>query len=121
MTGGKVVILGPTGRNFAAGMSGGIAYVYDPAGTLSESLNGEMVQLESLDDDDVEWLHGMVTAHADATDSAVAQRVLRDWDGELSNFVKVMPRDYRRVLEAIADAEERGADVGEAIMAAANG
>jgi glutamate synthase domain-containing protein 2/glutamate synthase domain-containing protein 3 len=121
MTGGKVVILGPTGRNFAAGMSGGIAYVYDPANVLPASLNAEMVQLESLEDDDVEWLHGMISAHVDATDSAVGQRVLGDWDGELSKFVKVMPRDYRRVLEAIADAERSGVDVGEAIMAAANG
>ncbi|WP_281498645.1 glutamate synthase large subunit [Mycolicibacterium sp. F2034L] len=121
MTGGRVVILGQTGRNFAAGMSGGIAYVYDPAGNLAENLNAEMVELESLDDEDVDFLRTMVSAHVDATDSAVGQRILSNWDGELNSFTKVMPRDYRRVLEAIADAEQRGADVNEAIMAAASG
>lgn len=121
MTGGKVVILGPTGRNFAAGMSGGVAYVYDPAGVLGENLNTEMVELEALEAADVEWLQGILTAHVDATDSAVGQRVLSDWDNELKDFVKVMPRDYKRVLAAIAEAEQAGVNVDEAIMAAANG
>ncbi|WP_166907076.1 glutamate synthase large subunit [Mycobacterium sp. DL440] len=121
MTGGKVVILGPTGRNFAAGMSGGVAYVYDPAGVLGENLNTEMVELEALEASDVEWLQGILTAHVDATDSAVGQRVLSDWDNELKHFVKVMPRDYKRVLAAIAEAEQAGVNVDEAIMAAANG
>src|SRR6478736_5867468 len=123
MTGGKVVILGPTGRNFAAGMSGGVAYVYDPANALSENLNAEMVDLDEMgsdDSDDVVWLRGMVQAHVDATDSAVGQRVLADWENELKNFVKVMPRDFKRVLKAIADAERTGEDVDTAIMAAAN-
>ncbi|OBB25634.1 glutamate synthase subunit alpha [Mycolicibacterium peregrinum] len=121
MTGGKVVILGPTGRNFAAGMSGGVAYVYDPAGVLGENLNTEMVELEALEASDAEWLKGILTAHVDATDSAVGQRVLSDWVNELKNFVKVMPRDYKRVLAAIAAAEQAGDNVDEAIMAAANG
>jgi glutamate synthase (NADPH) large chain len=124
MTGGKVVILGPTGRNFAAGMSGGVAYVYDPAGVLGENLNTEMVELEALEASDVEWLQGILTAHVDATDSAVGQRVLDSWDGSdgaLKHFVKVMPRDYKRVLAAIAEAKEAGVNVDEAIMAAANG
>ncbi|MGB3321737.1 MAG: glutamate synthase large subunit [Mycolicibacterium fortuitum] len=121
MTGGKVVILGPTGRNFAAGMSGGVAYVYDPAGALGENLNTEMVELEALDASDSAWLREFVAAHVDATDSAVGQRVLSDWDDELKNFVKVMPRDYKRVLTAIAEAEKAGEDVNAAIMAAANG
>ncbi|MBJ7341896.1 glutamate synthase-related protein, partial [Mycolicibacterium sp.] len=121
MTGGKVAILGPTGRNFAAGMSGGIAYVYDLHGTLSDNLNAEMVELERLDPDDVEWLRGMLTAHVDATDSAVGQRILSDWESQLKHFVKVMPRDYRSVLAAIADAERNGEDVNTAIMAAARG
>jgi len=102
-------------------MSGGIAYVYDPNTALSENLNGEMVALEALDDDDVDWLRGMLVAHVDATDSAVGQRVLADWEGELKHFVKVMPRDYKRVLEAIAEAERNGEDVGTAIMAATSG
>jgi glutamate synthase (NADPH/NADH) large chain len=120
MTGGKVVILGPTGRNFAAGMSGGVAYVYDPASTLGDNLNSEMVDLDAMDDDDINWLHGMIQAHVDATDSAVGQRVLTDWENELTNFVKVMPRDFKRVLQAIAEAERTGEDVDTAIMAAAN-
>ena len=121
MTGGRVVILGPTGRNFAAGMSGGIAYAYDPHGRLPQNLNTEMVELEELDDTDVEWLHDMLTAHRDATDSAVAERVLADWPRQVGDFVKVMPRDYRNVLKAIAQAERIGADVDEAIMAASRG
>ncbi len=124
MTGGKVVILGPTGRNFAAGMSGGVGYVYDPGGELSNNLNAEMVDLDNLDDDDVDWLHGMIVAHVDATDSAVGQRILADWTGQLTHFVKVMPRDFKRVLQAIAEARASGAtgsDVDQAIMAAASG
>jgi glutamate synthase (NADPH/NADH) large chain len=124
MTGGKVVILGPTGRNFAAGMSGGVAFVYDPQGSLPQNLNAEMVELEELggaDSEDAVWLHGIVTAHVDATDSTVGQHILSDWDNELKHFVKVMPRDYKRVLTAIAEAERTGENVNEAIMAAASG
>jgi len=121
MTGGRVVILGPTGRNFAAGMSGGVAYVYDPAGALPSNLNTEMVNLEELDDADLQWLRDMLAAHHDTTDSAVAQRLLADWPKQAGDFVKVMPRDYKNVLAAIADAERTGADVDEAIMAASRG
>jgi glutamate synthase (NADPH) large chain len=120
MTGGKVIILGQTGRNFAAGMSGGVAYVYDPAGALGENLNAEMVDLDAMDADDINWLNGMIQAHVDATDSTVGQQVLAEWENELKNFVKVMPRDFKRVLQAIADAERTGSDVDTAIMAAAN-
>ena len=80
-----------------------------------------MVDLDALDDTDREWLRDMITAHVDATDSAVGQRILADWDGEVTNFVKVMPRDYKRVLSAIAEAEAAGSDVNNAIMAAARG
>ena len=123
MTGGKVAILGPTGRNFAAGMSGGMAYVYDPRGALPANLNAEMVELETIEDgsDDSTWLHDIIQAHVDATDSAVGQRVLSDWESELKHFVKVMPRDYKSVLAAIAEAERNGENVNEAIMAAARG
>ncbi len=121
MTGGKVVILGPTGRNFAAGMSGGVAYLYDPERELPDNLNAEMVDLDDLDDNDVDWLHGVIVAHVDATDSAVGQRILADWAGQLKHFVKVMPRDFKRVLQAIAEAERTGEDVDKAIMAAASG
>jgi glutamate synthase (NADPH/NADH) large chain len=121
MTGGKVVILGPTGRNFAAGMSGGVAYVYDPERRLPDHLNAEMVELEELDNDDLDWLHQMLTKHVDATDSTPGERILAHWGRERQQFVKVMPRDYKRVLEAIAEAEQNGTDVDQAIMAAAHG
>lgn len=124
MTGGKVVVLGPTGRNFAAGMSGGVAYVYDPDRELAGRLNTEMVDLDTFDtfgDDDVSWLREILAAHARATDSAPAQTILADWARLGTNFVKVMPRDYRRVLAAIAEAEADGTDPEEAIMAAAHG
>ncbi len=121
MTGGRVVILGPTGRNFAAGMSGGIAFVYDPQDRLQSNLNTEMVDLEAPADDDLEWLHSFLVAHQDATDSAVAQRILADWPRQAGDFVKVMPRDYKRVLAAIAEAERAGEDVDTAIMAASRG
>jgi glutamate synthase domain-containing protein 3 len=102
-------------------MSGGMAYVYDPDRVLPDNLNAEMVELETLDTDDVEWLRDMLQAHVDATDSAVGQRILTSWENELKHFVKVMPRDYKRVLAAIAAAEQSGEDVDTAIMAAASG
>ncbi|MGE2837280.1 glutamate synthase large subunit [Mycobacterium sp. SMC-4] len=126
MTGGRVVILGPTGRNFAAGMSGGIGYVYDPDDVLAQNLNAEMVDIEDMggpESEDSVFVHDMIQAHVDATDSAVGQRILAGWNSELAHFKKVMPRDYRRVLEAIAAAEARGVnsdEMSEAIMAAAN-
>ncbi|MCW2651254.1 MAG: glutamate synthase [Mycobacterium sp.] len=121
MTGGKVVILGPTGRNFAAGMSGGVAYVYDPDTQLPDRLNTEMVELEELDDNDLDWLHQMLTKHVDATESAPGQRILAHWVSERQRFVKVMPRDFKQVMSAIAEAKQNGTDVDQAIMAAAHG
>jgi glutamate synthase (NADPH/NADH) large chain len=79
-----------------------------------------MVDLDEMDADDIQWLKDTIQAHVDATDSAVGQRVLSKWENELKNFTKVMPRDFKRVLVAIAEAERDGADVDEAIMAAAN-
>ena len=82
-----------------------------------------MVDLDSLDEADVEWLREMIQAHVDATDSPVGQRILADWENELKNFTKVMPRDFKKVLQAIAEAEARGAagdEIDTAIMAAAN-
>jgi glutamate synthase (NADPH/NADH) large chain len=122
MTGGRAVILGPTGRNFAAGMSGGLAFVYDPDRTLWARLNRDMVDLDPMDDDDdIAWLRSVITNHFEMTGSAVAERLLSDWWNEVDRFQKVFPKDYKRVLEAIRDAEERGVDVGEAVMAAARG
>jgi glutamate synthase (NADPH/NADH) large chain len=118
MTGGRVVVLGGTGRNFGAGMSGGIAYVWDPHGRFAFNLNREMVDLDPLEDDDREFLRSIVRRHKAQTDSAVAARLLERWHEELRKFVKVMPKDYKRVLEAAAMAEEKGMSVEDAIMAA---
>ncbi|WP_285486919.1 glutamate synthase large subunit [Amycolatopsis taiwanensis] len=118
MTGGRVVVLGPTGRNFAAGMSGGIAYVLDLAGVR---VNREMVDLDPLDDEDIEFLRETVERHYVATQSAVARVLLADWDVAVERFGKVMPKDYKRVLHAQAAAERDGRDVNEAIMEAAHG
>jgi glutamate synthase (NADPH/NADH) large chain len=118
MTGGRVVILGPTGRNVAAGMSGGVAYILDLA---EQRLNREMVDLDPLDDDDRAFLRDVVTRHAGETASTVAATLLAGWDDAVERFRKVMPRDYKRVIEAARAAESEGADVDEAIMAAAHG
>jgi len=99
MTGGRVVILGKTGRNFGAGMSGGIAYVWDPEGEFPRQCNSETFELEGLADSaDREELHALVKKHYLYTHSAVAKRLMDDWDLALSQFVKVMPTDYKRVL-----------------------
>lgn len=99
MTGGRVVILGPTGRNFAAGMSGGITYVWDPEDQLRGRCNLEMVELEALlDDPDIHELRTLIERHKQFTGSAVAARLLADWPQTLRQFIKVMPTDYKRVL-----------------------
>ena len=121
MTGGRAVVLGPTGRNFGAGMSGGIAFVYDPDDTFFRRLNAEMVELEPLDEEDGEWLRATLRRHEEETGSTVATGLLERWRAEVRRFRKVMPRDYKRVLEAARIAEESGLDVDEAIMAAAHG
>ena len=104
MTGGRAVILGPTGRNFAAGMSGGIAYVLDDSGDFAEyRLNREMVEPEPLtDNEDIAELRLMIEDHLRYTDSAVAKRVVDDWQGSLEKFVKIMPTDYKAALERLA-------------------
>ena len=119
MTGGRVVVLGRTGRNFGAGMSGGEAYVLDPDSVFAEHVNYEMVSVVPLEQADREFLHGAVTRHRELTGSALAQRLLDDWEGTLGHFAKVMPNDYQRVLDAKAKAEREGLDVTETIMAAA--
>jgi glutamate synthase (NADPH/NADH) large chain len=121
MTGGQVVVLGTTGRNFAAGMSGGIAYIWDTEGTFPERVNPGMVDLVPLDDLDRTWLASTIFRHQELTGSTVAERVLADWTWSADQFVKVMPRDYKRVLDAIRKAEESGEDIDAAIMAAAAG
>jgi glutamate synthase (NADPH) large chain len=121
MTGGRVVVLGPTGRNFGAGMSGGMAYVWDPHGTFGANLNGEMVDLDDCAEDEVLWLSELLERHSAETDSQVAARILAGWPRSAGQFVKVMPRDYKRVLRAVRDAEATGVPVEDAIMAASRG
>ena len=107
MTGGRVVILGPVGRNFAAGMSGGIAYVLDPFERLAELCNPGMVDLESIEtDDDDREVRELIVAHFRHTRSDTAQRVLEKWETTLPHFVKVMPRDYKRALLGIEFGDE---------------
>ncbi|HEV2361280.1 MAG TPA: glutamate synthase-related protein, partial [Acidimicrobiales bacterium] len=120
MTGGRVLVLGPTGRNFGAGMSGGVAYVLDRA-TLSRRVNRETVELEDLEAEDREAVLEMARAHHDLTGSVVAGRLLADPDATLAGMAKVMPRDYKRVLLATREAQLRGENLEVAIMAAAHG
>ena len=116
MTGGKVVVLGQTGRNFAAGMSGGIAYVVD---LNVENINAEMVELESLDDDDRSFLSSILKNYLEETDSPLAKKLLEDKD--FKRFTKVMPREYKRVLLAQAKAKKDGTDPMQAVMEVSRG
>jgi glutamate synthase (NADPH/NADH) large chain len=95
--------------------------VYDPDDTFARRLNFEMVDLDPLDEADKAWLRDAIRTHQSETDSAVAARILARWHEEVRSFVKVFPKDYKRVLEAIARAEETGQDVDEAIMASSHG
>jgi len=113
MTGGRVVVLGPTGRNFAAGMSGGLAFVLDEDGTFPGRVNPEMAdQLEDLDEGDAIELRALVAEHVERTDSPVGRRVLDEWDELLPSFVKIYPTDYKRVLGERAAAEAAASNGG---------
>jgi glutamate synthase (ferredoxin) len=119
MTGGRVIILGKTGRNFAAGMSGGIAYVLDEAGDFATRCNQELVALEKLaDEDETEQIWKLIQRHQTYTKSERAAKILGDWKNFAPKFVKVMPKDYKRVLEKVKEAEQQGLSGDEAIMAA---
>ncbi|MDF2978814.1 MAG: glutamate synthase large subunit [Actinomycetospora sp.] len=118
MTGGRVVVLGSTGRNLGAGMSGGIAFVHD----LPEiRVNTEMVSLDAVDDEDAAWLRGVVERHRDLTGSPRAATLLGDWEAAVRRFTKVMPDDFRRVLDATQRAQAEGRDPDEVIMEVAAG
>jgi glutamate synthase (NADPH/NADH) large chain len=121
MTGGHVVVLGQVGRNFAAGMSGGIAYVFDPSGTFDARVNQEMVDVEVLDDADETWLVERIARFSSLTGSHTAASLLADWHSSVADFKKVVPREYRRVLEAIAAAEREGRPADAAVMELAHG
>jgi glutamate synthase (ferredoxin) len=119
MTGGKVVILGRTGRNFAAGMSGGIAYVLDEAGDFANHCNQQMVGLEKLEDPgEIAEIEAMIQKHRTYTQSKKAAKVLALWEEMVPKFVKVMPKDYKRVLAALKKAEQDGLS-GDAALTAA--
>ncbi len=119
MTGGKVVVLGLTGRNFAAGMSGGIAYILDESSDFATRCNISMVGLEKLEDpEEIKDLKQLIQQHVDYTESAIGERVLADWNAIAPKFVKVMPKDYKRVLQAIKEALEDGLSGDDALNAA---
>lgn len=119
MTGGRVVVLGDTGRNFAAGMSGGIAYVYDPEGVLIQRSNLEMVLLEHLEDPkEIEVVYGMIQRHSMYTDSMLAMKILSNWDQSIRQFVRVIPKDYKRMLNQIEKAQDQGFTGDTALLAA---
>jgi glutamate synthase domain-containing protein 2/glutamate synthase domain-containing protein 1/glutamate synthase domain-containing protein 3 len=106
MTGGRVVVIGPTGLNFAAGMSGGIAYVLDVDGNFAGRANTELVDVETPAADDLEEVRALVAEHAERTGSPVAAGLIEEWDVAARRFVKVMPRDYKRALAELAKAQE---------------
>ena len=119
MTGGRAVVLGSTGRNFAAGMSGGIAYVLDENGTFNKKCNKEMIDMEVLKDiDEINQVKGMILKHISYTGSTLAKRVIDNWSDILPTFVKVMPKDYKRMLSAIKKMHDAGLSGDEALMAA---
>ena len=120
MTGGRVVILGQTGRNFAAGMSGGVAYVYDTDGDFaSKRCNKEMVELQPVvDTEDVIELKTMIQKHVEYTGSTHAKNILDDWNNSLSKFVKIIPKDYKRMISAIKTAQQSGVTGDDALMSA---
>ncbi len=121
MTGGQVYVLGGTGRNFGAGMSGGVAFVHDADGAFESRVNTEMVELDRPDAEDRAGITRWLRRHQEETGSVLAAALLAEGDAALDRFVKVMPTDYRRVLEAEKAALARGDDPVAAIMAAAHG
>jgi glutamate synthase (ferredoxin) len=119
MTGGTVVVLGPTGRNFAAGMSGGVAYILDESGDFATRCNMQMVALEKFEDaEESENVRKLIQRHAEFTKSQKAWKVLALWEKYSGMFVKVMPKDYKRVLSALKKARQQGLSGEDAINAA---
>jgi glutamate synthase (ferredoxin) len=119
MTGGRVVILGCTGRNFAAGMSGGIAYVLDENCDFDRNCNQQMVLLEKFEDaKEIAEVRAMIQRHADYTKSERALKILANWEQFMPKFVRVIPKDYKRILQTLAKVEASGLSGEEALMAA---
>jgi glutamate synthase (ferredoxin) len=121
MTGGRVVVIGSTGRNFAAGMSGGVAYVLNEQDDFNIRCNMGMVDLEKMDVEDSNIVKHLISTHLQYTQSTVARRILDSWPEYQNKFIKVMPKDYKRVLLAIKKAKETGVSEDEAVMEAAHG
>ncbi len=118
MTGGRVVVLGPTGRNFAAGMSGGIAYILDEEGSFSILCNQSMVELEGLEEEDFDEIKNMIKRHVECTQSERGKGILSQWGSFNGKFLKVIPKDYKRMLAAINRVKDAGLSGDEALMAA---
>ena len=119
MTGGNVVVIGRAGRNFGAGMSGGVGYVLDEVGDFPQRVNPQMVGIEKVEEKkEIAALRAMIQKHFDYTKSEKAKAVLANWDQMLPKFVKVMPKDYKRMLACIERAQAQGLTGDEAIMAA---
>jgi glutamate synthase (ferredoxin) len=119
MTGGRVVVLGSYGRNFAAGMSGGVAYVLDEKGSFPLYCNQEMVTIQKVEDpQEADEVRKMIQRHADNTNSALAQRILANWETFLPKFARVMPQDYERALETLREVQASGLIGDDAVMAA---
>jgi glutamate synthase (ferredoxin) len=118
MTGGRVVVLGATGRNFAAGMSGGVAYVLDGDGKFESRCNRSMVAIGAVPEQELQVVRRMVERHVELTGSSLGRRVLERWPETARKLVRVMPNDYRRMLEAQAMMRARGLSAEDAEMAA---
>jgi len=119
MTGGKVIILGKTGRNFAAGMSGGVAYVYDVDGAFAGRCNQQMVSLSPVEEsEELAWLRSKVERHVAETGSELGKSLLAEWPNASLRFVKVLPNDYQRAIDAMKEVEAQGLTGDEAVMAA---
>ena len=119
MTGGRAIVLGPTGRNFAAGMSGGIAYVYDANGDFAQRCNQEMVELLPLSDpEEVEFVRSQISEHVRATQSTYAEHILTNFDDLIGRFVKVLPHDYAKFNEKLSEVKADGYEGDEAVLMA---
>ena len=119
MTGGRVVVLGRTGKNFAAGMSGGVAYVLDEDNVLYKNLNKELILLEKVENKfDCQELRGLIEAHVAATGSAIGKRVLENFEESLKHFKKIIPQEYKKVVSLSASLEEKGVPAEQAQMEA---
>lgn len=118
MTGGTVVLLGECGINFAAGMSGGIAYIYNKNNNFNSNLNKEMVEIEKLDDSDIDKVKSLIEEHVEATDSNLGTQLLLNWSIESNKFLKVVPNDYKKIITLIDEKKAEGLNHEDAVLAA---